>query len=352
MSERWIWPGAEQGPARLLDELAARGFSVLRGDTAALAPEEAARAPWSFAERLLGARPRLVERQPIKAVPGGRSFAASSAAAPLHTDSQRFAGAPPAVQIMACVRPAERGGGCLLLDGWALLATVERADPGLFRALFTVYRRIPFVFGDFYGPTVSLRDGALAFTHAPVVPPGDAIAARLARFVEASQRELIELSLGAGDILVVDNRRMLHGRRAFEGGPRELVRLLAWTEAALPSPPAYRAVAAQVAEAASRRLAGAPEATRRRLGLGAPAPPEARRRLGFILEMLRGVPPGVLAARERIPEPELYRLRDVALAAAEAALAGEAGGADDGALAEAIAWMSALDASCAPRRGR
>ncbi|WP_437679687.1 TauD/TfdA family dioxygenase [Sorangium sp. So ce131] len=338
MSERWIWPGAERGPARLLDELAARGFSVLRGD-AALAAEEAARAPWSFAERLLGARPRLVERQPIKAVPGGRSFAASSAAAPLHTDSQSFAGAPPAVQIMACVRPAERGGACLLLDSWALLAAIERADPELFRALFTVHRRIPFVFGDFYGPTASLRDGALAFTHAPIVPPGDAIAARLARFVEASRREVIELALGPADILVVDNRRMLHGRRAFEGGAREFVRLLVWTEARLPSPPAYHALAAQAAEAASRRLAAAPEATRRRLGLGAPAPPEARRRLGVILEMLRGVPPGVLAARERIPEPELYRLRDAALAAAEAALAGEAEGADDGALAEAIARM-------------
>ncbi|KYF94357.1 hypothetical protein BE20_00740 [Sorangium cellulosum] len=59
----------------------------------------------------------------------------------------------------------------------------------------------------------------------------------------------------------------------------------------------------------------------------------------MVLEMLRGVPPGVLAARERIPEPELYRLRDAALAAAEAALAGDVDGADDGALAEAIARM-------------
>ncbi|WP_434046442.1 MULTISPECIES: TauD/TfdA family dioxygenase [Sorangium] len=325
---------------RLHDELAARGFAVLRGDEGALAPEEAARAPWGFAERLLGARPLLVERQPIKAVPGGRSFAASSAAAPLHTDSQCFAGAPPAVQIMACVRPAERGGGCLLRDGWALLATIERDDPELFRALFTVHRRIPFVFGDVFGPTVSLRDGALALTHAPIVPPGDAIAARLARFVEASGREVIELSLGAGDILVVDNRRMLHGRRAFEGGAREFVRLLVWTGAKLPSPRAYNALAAQVAEDAARRLAAAPEATRRRLGLGAPPLPEARRRLGLVLEMLRGVPPGVLAARERIPEPQLYRLRDAALAAAEEALAGAAEGADDGALAEAIARMS------------
>ncbi|MGK4006505.1 TauD/TfdA family dioxygenase [Sorangium sp. So ce1036] len=338
MTEPWIWPGPSRGPARLLDELAARGFSVLRGDASSmLSPEEAARAPWSFAERLLGERPLLVERQPIKAVPGGRSFAASAVAAPLHTDSQCFAGAPPAVQILACIRPAERGGGCLLLDTWPLLAAIERADPELFRALFTVYRRIPFVFGDVFGPTMALRDGALAFTHAPVAPPGDAVAARLARFIDASRP--IELSLGPSDLLVVDNRRMLHGRRAFEGGPRELVRLLVWMGTTLPSPRAYHALAAEIAGAASRRMAAAPEATRRRLGLGAPPPPEARRRLGLVLEMLRGVPPGVLAARERIPEPQLYRLRDAALAAAEAALAGGVEGAEDGALVEAIARM-------------
>ncbi|WP_437946107.1 hypothetical protein WME98_35620 [Sorangium sp. So ce296] len=94
-----------------------------------------------------------------------------------------------------------------------------------------------------------------------------------------------------GDASLVPEEAARARRRAFEGGARELVRLLVWMAAPLPSPPAYRALAAQVAEAASRRLAGAP------------APPEARRRLGAILEMVRGVPPRVLAARERIPEP-------------------------------------------------
>lgn len=347
MDEPWTWPGAERGPSRLFADLAARGFSVLRGDPAALSPEEAARAPWAFAERLLGARPLLVERQPIKAVPGGRSFASSSAATPLHTDSQSFAGAPPAVQIMACVRPAARGGGCLLLDTWPLLSSIQRADPELFRALFTEHRRIPFVFGDFFGPTVSLRGGALVFTHAPRAPAEDAIAARLARWLDASPP--IELSLGPTEILVVDNRRMLHGRRAFEGGPREFVRLLVWLASPLASPRAFHALAAEVAEATSRRLAAAPEALRRRLGLGAPPQPEARLRLGLVLEMLRGVPPGVLAARERIPEPLLYRLRDTALAAAEEALTGEVDEAGDRALLDALSRLAPVSAAREPR---
>jgi gamma-butyrobetaine dioxygenase len=321
MDQRWI-----------SEELVARGFAVVRAS--GLAPEEAARAPWGFAEQLLGERPILVERQPIKAVPEGRSFASSARAAPLHTDSQAFAGAPPSVQIMACVRAAARGGACLLLDTWPLLSSIQRADPELYRALFTVVRRIPFVFGDFIGPTVSLRDGALVFTHAPVPPPGDVIAARLGHFIEAASP--LEIDVAPTEILVVDNRRMLHGRRPFEGGPREFVRLLVWLSSPIASPPrAFSELAAQVAEAAAGRLSGAPLALRRRLGLAAPPTPEARRRLGLILEMLRGAPPGVLAARAGLPEPLLYRLRDVALAAAEEALAGDIEAADEAALAEA-----------------
>jgi hypothetical protein len=72
------------------------------------------------------------------------------------------------------------------------------------------------------------------------------------------------------------------------------------------------------------RLLGAPDAVRRRLGL-APTPPSlASTRLAVVLEMLRGVPPGRIAARDGIPEPELYRMRDAALAAATGALAAEA----------------------------
>jgi hypothetical protein len=301
-------------------ELAARGFAVVRAP-ADLGPEEAARAPWTYAERLLGSPPRLVERQPIKPVPQGRSFAASAGPAPLHTDSQMFAGVPPAVQIMACVRPAARGGETLLVDGWALLDRVAASDPDLYRLLFEAPRRIPFVFGDVFGPTVSRRGGALVFTHPPRVPEGDPVAARLAPWIDAAPR--IERAVGAGEILVVDNHRMLHGRRPFADPAREHVRLLVWTAPAGQAPALHRARAEAAAQALSDQLAAAPEAVRRRLGLGAPAPPAADRRLAIVLEMLRGVPPGVLAARERIPEPELYRMRDVALAAAEAALADE-----------------------------
>src|SRR5262245_26758302 len=105
--------------AAMRAELAEKGVAVMRGDAPDLSAEEAVRSPWSFAERVLGERPVLVERQPIKAIPGGRSFASSSAETPLHTDSQMFAGVPPSVQVLVCVRPADRGGACVFADGWA-----------------------------------------------------------------------------------------------------------------------------------------------------------------------------------------------------------------------------------------
>lgn len=296
-------------------EIGARGFAVIR--EVDLSPAAAARAPWSFAERLLGARPRMVERQPIKAVAGGRSFASSAGAVPVHTDSQIFAGEAADVQVMVCVRGADRGGEHVLVDGWALLDLVRDRDPDLYRTMFETPRRIPFVFGDVFGPTVALRGGALTLTHSPMAGRSDAIAARLAPFIEAAAR--FEFATAAGDVLVVDNHRMLHGRRAFEGDAREYVRLLVWSGRASPGPREHHAYASRVAESAAARLAGAPEMARRRLGLTAPS--EGEPRLAIVLEMLRGVPPGVLAAREGIPEPELYRMRDVALAAAERALA-------------------------------
>lgn len=313
----WTWsdtPPAERIPT-LRRELATHGFTVLRAFD--LTPDDASRAPWLFAERLLGERPRMVERQPIKPIPGGRSFAAGAGPAPLHTDSQLHAGAPPNLQIMACAQPAERGGEHLLVDGWALLDRIRAADPELYRLLFETPRRIPFVFGDVFGPTVALRGGFLALTHAPVLPRGDAVAARLAPWIEASPR--IELVTRAGEILVADNHRMLHGRHGFDGGARQYVRLLCWTSNEIATHPEHRAFAARIAAVTSTQLAAAPEAARRRLGLTAPHASE--RPLSIVLEMLRGVPPGVLAARERIPEPELYRMRDAALAAAGAALA-------------------------------
>jgi gamma-butyrobetaine dioxygenase len=274
----WRWTD-DGGPARLQADLAERGFSVC-----ALGREARARVdqPWTFAAALLGARPAMVERQPIAAVPHGRSYASTAGETPLHSDSQRFAGRPPRLQVMLCARAARRGGATTLIDTRALLREIRDADPPLHAALRRDERRIPFVFGDVTGPTVDGLAGEAWFTHSPM-PPRDELGEWLAPWLRRAPR--IVLTLAPGELLVVDNHRMLHGRTAFTGA-RAFIRLLIW-----PAPDAARS--------------------------------PAQRRLDAVVDMLLGAAPGQLASREGAPEPDLYRWRDRALAAALAALDGD-----------------------------
>ncbi|GMV14957.1 MAG: hypothetical protein AMXMBFR56_31810 [Polyangiaceae bacterium] len=317
MTQVVAWSGDAASRARVRALLEQRGFALLRPDPARSSSELAARDPWEAATLIWGESPELVERQPIAPVPWGRSFASTSGDTPLHSDSQLYAGAPPDLQLMFCERAASRGGETTLLDTWSLLDAIERAEPELFRLLFHANRRIPFVFGDVVGPTVSLRRGALAFTHSPMPTAGDPIAERLQAHLERAALERVRPE--SGELLVVDNRRMLHGRSAFDDPERRFTRLLLWLRAPLPCPAHLRELCEQALALRAPELAELPASARRRLGLALPEGPGALRRR-IVLEMLRGVPPGVLARRHGVDERELYAWRDRALAAAEAEL--------------------------------
>jgi hypothetical protein len=307
------------GPARLTAALADSGLAWVHAPELA---EAARREPWGCAERLMGERARLLERQPIRAVPGGRSFSSGRMAAPFHTDSQTLLGVPPHVQVMACGGAADSGGESLYLDTWALLARLEREDPDLLAGLFTTPRRFPFVFGDVFGPTVSIRGGSLVFTHTARPLPDDALAARLWPLLES--QPVLEVRAAAGDLVIIHNHRLLHGRRAFEDEHRSFTRLLIWRARPWPSPPRWLARAEAAAGVLADRLRNAPAAVREAYGLSEAPSADPGHHLGVVLELLRGVPPGVLSAREGVPEPEIYRWRDAVLRGATASLAGEA----------------------------
>lgn len=312
----WSWSETE-GPARLRSEVEQHGFTLFQLDDTKAAGV-ASLAPWAFAERLLGrGQVSLVERQPIRAVAGGRSFASSQVPTPLHSDSQLFAGVPPQLQVMLCVRPAAQGGQSLLLDTWPLLLALQHEDPALWRRLFAVPRRQSFVFGDVLGPTVSWRGGSLVFTHSPMAA-ADAEAVAVNALLGRTAK--VVLPIRAGEVLVLNNHRVLHGRHGFADTQREFVRLLVWGKTPLAAPPELAAYAQQVARRTAQQLADGPPVVRRHLGLETPPEPAARTRLELVLALLRGVPPGQLAAQNGVPEPELYRYRDAALAAAAHAL--------------------------------
>ena len=273
----------------LLEHVSREGFAIVSlAEAWASAPaalrESAAAAPFTFVTRGLGVEPLLVERQPIRPMADGRSFASTRRDTPLHTDSQMFLGVPAAIQILICVRAAARGGESVLVDGARLLARLEHEDQALAAALFAEDRRQRFYFGDVDGPTVALRGGHLAWTYAPHGEDaiGVALGAALVRETPTVHR------LAEGEALVASNHRMLHGRYPFEGD-RELVRLLVWLEQPLAADPEHLARA--------RTLTAAP-------------PSEVVLRLRAVLAILRGVPPAKVASDARVPEATLYAWRD------------------------------------------
>ncbi len=306
-----LFPAAD----RLRELLARQAFVVAGPGTPGLSPEFAGRDPWGYAERLLGVRPRMLERQPIRAVEGGKSFASTSRFTPLHTDSQLHDGGPPDVQIMACMRSAERGGESLLLDTWQMLREMERQEPSLVDALFTVPRLHPFVFGDLTGPTLARRGGSLAFTHSPRSAELDAVGRQLDLWL--GRTPPVEVAVRTGETLVLDNRRALHGRRAFDDPERSFVRLLVWLPEPLSRHERWEAQAATWQ--ASHPAPALPGEARRHGWPGRPLP-EGEERLALVMAMLRGAPPGGLAARSGVPEPLLYAWREAAIAAARQAL--------------------------------
>lgn len=260
------------------DLLALRGYFVAhRPDWVATFASH----PWETARAICG-DVAMVERQPIKPVAHGRSFASRIGDAPLHTDSQIFHGTPPDLQILGCVRPARVGGDTLLLDSRTVIARAKDLD-----ALFRRPRTLRFVFGDLVATTISAVGDALIFTHPPRSDDG----------IDLDLRDSTPVRLGAGDVIVVDNHRMLHGRTAFDDPRRELQRLLVWLRRPLPAP-------TELLDRA-RREGRAPE---RLADADVTVLPENVHEI--VGEMLRGTPPGVLAIRHRIPEAHLYVYRD------------------------------------------
>jgi gamma-butyrobetaine dioxygenase len=271
----------------LRDRLGPRGFFVISRDEADLSELHS---PWAFAARLAGSAPRMVERQVIRAVPGGRSFASNDRKTPLHADLQMFLGAPADLQVMACVRQADHGGASILCDMWPIVDAVRLRDQELFDALFSVERRFPFVAGDVTSPTIARFGDRIAFLHAPRALDDDPLSRRIGDLLARAATSKVRLQ--AGEILVVDNHRVLHGREAFSDPRRELVRFLVWTAEARDVPGAV----SNSARPLTSRPASALECTEDDRGL--------------VDEMLRGVSPGALAIKAGVPEPLLYALRD------------------------------------------
>lgn len=168
-------------------------------------------------------------------------------AMPPHTDGSFLAGvtyrnerllpvAPPRLVLLQCVQPANSGGATLVADGQALVAELARMNIGHIEALMTP------------GCATFCRDEQLS-SCAPVIERLNNRRARLrfrydsatfvAPFAHEAARTFHELTLDErfchrfdlepGEVLVLDNQRMLHGRDGFvngeSGGTRQMRRV-------------------------------------------------------------------------------------------------------------------------------
>lgn len=144
---------------------------------------------------------------------------------------------PPGLQFLHCLANTTTGGEGIYVDGFRIAEDLRRSDPGLFGTLTTVvweFRNRDK--GSDYrasGPFFRLgADGRIdevranSWLRAPLKAPVEVQekAYRAVRlFVDLAQSERYQLvfTYRAGDLVAFDNRRLLHGRRAYDAGGGE-----------------------------------------------------------------------------------------------------------------------------------
>jgi len=159
-----------------------------------------------------------------------------------HTDLVNHE-APPGVQFLHCLVADAPGGASTLVDGFWVADRLRERAPDTFRLLCEI--PVPYRFHDathdlrWAAPVISCNDDGtyreIRFNNALMAPlelPVDLVAptyAALAQFdaIARSAQGEVGVRLQPGDVMVFHNRRILHGRKAFDpgGGARHLLGL-------------------------------------------------------------------------------------------------------------------------------
>ncbi len=173
----------------------------------------------------------------VKTGPGSNAYTA--VALTPHTDlpTREY---QPGLQFLHCLQASCRGGRAIMIDGFELAERLKRREPRAYRALTEIpwpmnnratdsdYRwRSPVIRLDHAASVKELR--VAPFLRAPLTAPFDQVeeAYRALRlFFEAVADPDLRMSFDyrPGDLVAMDNRRVLHGREAYdpEAGERWL----------------------------------------------------------------------------------------------------------------------------------
>ncbi len=163
--------------------------------------------------------------------PDPNNLAYTSVALPLHTDLPNQE-VPPGYQFLHCLANEATGGGSIFADGFAMAEDLRSEDPEAFRLLCDV--PIPFRFHDgeadirvhepvitldAKGEVIEIRYNAhlaAIFDMSPDIMPAYYRAYRAYMAKTRDPKYRLTLKLKAGEMVVFDNRRVLHGRDAFD----------------------------------------------------------------------------------------------------------------------------------------
>jgi len=192
----------------------------------------------------------------VRSVPDANDLAYSSLALDPHVDNP-YREPSPGIQLLHCLVNETTGGLSTLVDGYACAEALRQRDADSFRLLSSIPVRFRFRDLDAehvaWQPHLKLDErGHFQAIHvsprldfAPLLPPEELQAFYAARreldaLLKAAEFE-IRFRLGDGDLVMFDNRRLLHGRTAFDtregnrhlqgcyidiDGPRSLYRVL------------------------------------------------------------------------------------------------------------------------------
>lgn len=149
---------------------------------------------------------------------------------------------PPGLQMLHCVENSVEGGWSTMADGLAIADHLRAHEPDAFEALTTLewvfFNRSPDHDHRWQGPVIDTGDGRIPHTYRafhpvrafPAMAPEDLnrayAAMRLLSETASSDRFQMRYPFRPGDIVVFDNRRVLHGRDAFEPRPGTRRRLI------------------------------------------------------------------------------------------------------------------------------
>ncbi len=167
----------------------------------------------------------------VVSMPDPNNLAYTPVALPLHSDLPNQE-VPPGFQFLHCLANQAEGGGSIFADGFAIADDLRAQDPDAFRLLSDV--PIPFRFHDQHydirvrKPAITLDHDrrlleirynahiAAIFDMSAEIMPAYYRAYRAFMRMTRDPKYRLSFKLESGEMVVFDNRRVLHGRDAFD----------------------------------------------------------------------------------------------------------------------------------------